>query len=214
MQQNLCRVYHDQPKDSDEPRRPTKITICYFLATAYAASMGGCGTIVGTGTNLTFKGIYETTFANAPGIDFPKFMAYNAPVMLVYTGLSWIWMQFLFMGMFRPNSQAAKEADLGEEGERITREVIIKKYAEMGPITSHEISVALMFLLAILGWFFRAPGFITGWAEAITDLKVKDATPGTFVIILLFIFPARWTVLNWFNPAPGNYAFALRLEWR
>lgn len=35
---------------------PTRNTICNYLTIAYSASIGGVGTMVGTGTNLTFKG--------------------------------------------------------------------------------------------------------------------------------------------------------------
>lgn len=179
------------------------------MAAAYGSSFGGCGTIVGTGTNLTFKGIYEQSFPKAPGIDFPAFMFYSTPVMVFYTFFGWVWLQFLYMGMFRPNSKAAKDADLGEEGARIATNVIRQKYMDLGPISTHEISVAVLFLLAIFGWFFRSPGFITGWAELITTLKIKDATPALLVVILLFMLPAKWTFLDWFNKDPRKHCHGM-----
>lgn len=194
----------DPSKAADEAPYPTNITQCYFLATAYAASLGGCGTLVGTGTNLTFKGIFEQAFPDGPSVDFLRFMAYSSSIMLIYTFLTWIWLQFWFMGMFRPNSIAAKEADLGKDGTRIANEIISKRIENLGPITTHEISVGLLFLLAIVGWIFRSPGFVTGWADAISDVKISDGTPAMLVIALMFILPEKWTFLNWFNPNTGN----------
>lgn len=43
----------------ESTKRPTRSTTAYFLAACYGSSLGGVGTMVGTGTNLTMIGIFE-----------------------------------------------------------------------------------------------------------------------------------------------------------
>ncbi|KAJ8916528.1 hypothetical protein NQ315_000170 [Exocentrus adspersus] len=179
----------EQPEP--ETKRPTRTTMCYFISTAYAASIGGSGCIIGSGTNLTFKGLYETLFPDSPGVEFTKWMILNVPVMLIIMYLSVVWLQFWYMGLFRPNSVDAKKIRVGTQGETVARKLISQKISEMGPMSFHEKAVGLCFLLSIVLWFFRKPQFIVGWAELITQHKVRDATAALIVVFLLFMIPSR-----------------------
>jgi sodium-dependent dicarboxylate transporter 2/3/5 len=57
-----------------------------------------------------------------------------------------------------------------EEQAKIVREVISVKYKELGPMTFHEGSVLILFIIVVLLWFFRKPEFITGWAEVVASV--------------------------------------------
>nr|CAD7427796.1 unnamed protein product [Timema monikensis] len=56
---SLCRT-----GDLDTMTRPDPETICYYLGIAYASNLGGAGTLTGTGTNLTFKGLWDSVGNN------------------------------------------------------------------------------------------------------------------------------------------------------
>lgn len=71
-EQGVGEMYESQETDDENPyreqdRKPTKTTMCYFISTAYAATIGGLGCVIGSGTNLAFKGLYESLYPESPG---------------------------------------------------------------------------------------------------------------------------------------------------
>ncbi|EDW40454.1 GL25253 [Drosophila persimilis] len=162
--QGVCKINHEpqyqivggnKKNNEDEPPYPTKITLCYYLGIAYASSLGGCGTIIGTATNLTFKGIYESRFpTSTEQMDFPTFMFYSVPAMLIYTFLTFLFLQWHFMGLFRPKSKEAQGSAVGQgwrrcgqEGDRSALQ------GSWGPMSIHEIQVMILFIFMVIMYF-------------------------------------------------------------
>ncbi|CAL7942757.1 unnamed protein product [Xylocopa violacea] len=196
----------NEEEERAEPstRKPTNVTTVYYLVAAYASSLGGVGTLVGTGTNLTFKGFFERRFPKSSGIGLTSWMLYSVPAMLLMGLLTWIWLQVMYMGMFRPGSEDARAIDIGAQGEKVAATVIERKYRELGPITWHQSCVGVLFATVVLLWFFRSPGFVPGWPTYITHSHVKDSTATILVIVLFFVLPSKLDFLRSFDRDPAN----------
>ncbi|XP_066601346.1 protein I'm not dead yet-like [Prorops nasuta] len=199
-QAGLGRVFlPEDPSNPGAEPKPTKITRAYLLSTAYCATFGGTGTIVGTGTNLTFKGIYENFFPEAKEITFGAWILAFSPQMIVNSFLTWVYLRVAFFGLFRPKSRDARNASIGVEGEEITNQVIQQRFTELGPMSFHEKGVAVLFILCVLLWLLRQPGYMPGWAQALTSISIKDSAPVMLVAILLFLIPKDLKFLDSFR---------------
>ncbi|KAG6443033.1 hypothetical protein O3G_MSEX002647 [Manduca sexta] len=184
----------------DESPMPSDITICYYLSIAYASTIGGCGTLVGTATNSAFKGIFDSEFPEySSSVNFFWFMAYSTPPMLIMQLLIWVALQVTFMGMFRPNSEAAKKVNKASSGSNTTMKVIKERYRNLGPVTFHEWASGLLFILAVFLYIFRRPGFMPGWADVLTTMKVKDGVTSMFIVVLMFILPMSADFFKFFS---------------
>ncbi|CAL4060255.1 unnamed protein product, partial [Meganyctiphanes norvegica] len=185
-----------------------------FMATAYAANLGGTGAITGTGPNLVLKGILEDEYCEPTGLNFASWMGFNVPGMLICILLAWGWLQVIFMG--------CKRNSLGEsspEKEHAVKKLLRQKYNDLGRMTYHEATVLTLFIILVLLWLFRSPEFVPGWAQWFMDaygIKVGDATPAMLIVFLLFIIPAElnfWCFRDKNDPSPPRSSPAC-LTWK
>ncbi|NWU57233.1 S13A2 protein, partial [Dromas ardeola] len=165
------------------------------LCICYSASIGGIATLTGTTPNLVLQGQVDELFPdNGNIINFASWFSFAFPTMIVLLVLTWIWLQILYLGFnFQKNFGCAADAS-AKAKEQQAYDIIREENKKLGSMKFAEIAVLILFILMVLLWFTREPGFIPGWATVLfnKDKKsnVTDATVAIFISILLFIIPS------------------------
>ncbi|NWV43275.1 S13A2 protein, partial [Grantiella picta] len=164
------------------------------LCICYSASIGGIATLTGTTPNLVLQGQVDELFPGNGGIiNFASWFSFAFPTMVVLLTLSWIWLQILYLGFnFKENfGCAASPAAKAKEKQAFA--IIKEESKKLGKMKFAEIEVLILFILLVLLWFTREPGFIPGWATVLFNKDksyVTDATVAIFISLLLFILPS------------------------
>jgi sodium-dependent dicarboxylate transporter 2/3/5 len=167
---------------------------CMMLAIAYAASIGGLGTLIGTPPNIIFAGSVRKLFPEAPPIDFLHWLAFGLPLILLFLPIAWLILTRLLFPV---------ASDLFAGG----RDLIDIEIKKLGRMSAGERGVLAIFLLTALAWIFRVDlelGFVTipGWASRLgLAEKVSDSTVAMIAGTLLFFIPVNFRrggfLLDW-----------------
>ncbi|XP_051665753.1 solute carrier family 13 member 2-like [Manacus candei] len=184
---------------NEDPLEQKHLKLCkgMSLSICYAASIGGIATLTGTGPNLVLQGQVEELYPNNGGvITFVSWFSFAFPTMILLLVLAWIWLQILYLGFnFKENfGCTANAAEKTKEKEAYA--VIQEESRKLGRMKFAEIAVLSLFILLVVLWFTRDPGFTTGWATNLFNKKKKFVTDGTvamFIAILLFIIPSGFS---------------------
>ncbi|ALC46330.1 CG33934 [Drosophila busckii] len=213
----VFKTQEEEPVEEGEKPHPSTISMSFYFGVAYAATVGGCGTLIGTGTNLVFKGLYETRFPDSKEVvDFPIYMGYAIPiVVIVNVALVWFFMQITHMGLFRPKSKIGQEVKAGSENKDVVKAVVQERYKNLGRMTCHEIQVTILFILMIVLLFTRKPGFVKGWGDFLNAKAIGSSGGVMCPVVLLFMLPTQYTFFKYCcgqPPFPGRTMDAL-LSW-
>lgn len=133
-----------------------------LLGIAYAASVGGIGTPIGTPPNVIFMGVYEQQVGER--ITFAGWMVWAVPVVLAFVPL---------IGLY------------------LTRRLIrhpAPSVPPVGPWTTAERRVLAVFALTAVAWITRQEPF-GGWAGLLNIANSQDYMVAFLAVTALFVIP-------------------------
>ncbi len=176
-----------QMNDSGENDRFLKgknnFALALMLGIAYAASIGGISTIIGTPPNVVFVGILKSNFPSAPEITFFQWMLFALPFSLIFLPLAWLYLVYIAVPVAR-------------DSDRMKARIVTTELDSLGPMSRAEKATLTVFVTTGLLWLFRSDinlGVvnITGWANFFgLDGLVHDSTIAIAMATLTFIIPS------------------------
>jgi len=136
------------------------LAVPLLLGMAYAASVGGIATPIGTPPNLIFMQVYEETTGNS--ISFSTWMSWGVPVVLVLVPVIGLWLTRSLRG-----SSAVQ-------------------LPEQGAWRTEEKRVLTVFALTALAWITRSEPF-GGWSGQLGLDGANDASVALVAVIAMFV---------------------------
>lgn len=139
-----------------------------MLGIAYAASLGGMATLIGTPPNVVFKGYMQK---NGYQVDFFDWMMVGVPLTITLVLITY----FVNVKLIFPNRLGKFEG---------ARELIGSELKLLGKPSKAEKRIFWLFMVTVALWI--SSGFIT---QAIPSLKLTDDMIAVAAAISLFLIP-------------------------
>ena len=178
-----------------------RFKIGLLIGIAYASSIGGMATLIGTPTNLVFLKVYQSHFPDGPAINFASWLIFAFPIYLILIITAF----FILYSFYRPKKKL----------EIIDSSFFQIENLKLGKITYEQKVVLIVFFLFAFLMIFRADIVIgtfriPGWSNIFSKSNyIIDSVVAIFVCVLLFVIPSKNNV----NTAIMDWNTASRIPW-
>ncbi|XP_063336526.2 solute carrier family 13 member 1-like [Pelmatolapia mariae] len=179
------------PTASCRRRQGRMLCKAMCIGIAYSSSIGGITTLPGTSANLIFSEYLNHVYPDCNSINFANWLLLCLPISVIMLLLTWFWLYWLFIGSdFKFLWQCRGEQS---DRERAVKKVLEDEYKKLGAISSQEIFTGVVFVVMVLLWLTRSPGFVPGWGSLFPHKSnyITDATVALVLGVLLFFVPAH-----------------------
>ncbi len=177
----------DGKSDAETPEKVrATFGLVLLLGVAYAASIGGVATIVGTPTNVALLGFIAERFPENPPISFLQWSMVGLPVTVIFLPIAWIYI-CRFGGAF----------SLSRIRFTATQSVIDSERKKLGPMSGPEKVVLTASCSLAFLWIFRNPievGSFTvpGWSQLFPHAPyLHDATVSILIAVIICLIPVN-----------------------
>lgn len=139
-----------------------QLAVPLLLGIAYAASIGGIGTPIGTPPNIVFMGVYEATVGEQ--VPFFTWMVWALPIAFVFVPVMALWLTrgLTYRGAIR--------------------------LPAVGRWETAEVRVTVVFALTALFWITRKQPF-GGWTALFGLEETNDAMVALLAVVVMFLVP-------------------------
>merc|ERR1719284_1585812 len=160
-----------------------------ILCVPYACSIGGTTTLTGTAPNLVLQELWQERYPDAPySLNYIQWLGYNIVNSTVAIILMFMYLQAWYLGV---------RCKSNPEQDKRVKKLIEKSWKDLGKMSQEEILVLIAFVILVLSWFFREPGFMKGWIDLFPEPDfITDGVPALLIGTILFLIPAEE---NWTN---------------
>jgi len=156
--------------EKEGPQVAASTATALLLGIAYAASIGGVGTLVGSPPNALLTAFAQEQLVVEMG--FARWMTIGLPVVFVMLPLAWLLLT-------RVTCPVARRPIPGADA------VVKSELEALGPMSIAEIRVLGVFVLTALSWIFRHL-----ISDAFPGMGLSDSGIALIGVLSLFIIPS------------------------
>lgn len=173
--------------EEQDPTTSDNFSVAMLLGLAYAASLGGLGTLIGTPPNALLAGFLNETYGMQ--IGFAQWMLFGVPLVIVAVPITWL----LLTRVLYP---------IGAEELAGSKAFVERATGALGQLSRREKTVGAITILVALSWVLQP--VIGQFVSGVSDTVIAIAGA-----LLLFMVPVSWRPLE----ASITWREAEKLPW-